>query len=318
MILVAHLFGTKMDMQPLVEFAAKHDLPLVEDCAQVYRAKEYRGHPQSDVSLFSFGPIKTATALGGGLLSFRNKQLADQVRVVTETWPTQSRWQFAKRVCKYMVLITLGTRFMYTIFAWCAKMLGKDHDKIIYASLRGFSGNFMTKIRHQPSIGLLRLLHRRTNDAGAAATASIISRRIEVAKEAIRCLTGIKRPGSETGSHSHWIFPILCATPEILDPLRNEMVAAGFDATRSATSLRVVEPPAGRAEVEPSRAREMLTRVLYIPIFEGVSPAEVQEMAAIVQRHNIVMTKHIVENDDEHSSRNSHAEKQTSLPSLTS
>jgi len=42
---------------------------LVEDCAQAFAGTQYYGYPQADVSLFSFGAIKSCTALGGAVTS---------------------------------------------------------------------------------------------------------------------------------------------------------------------------------------------------------------------------------------------------------
>ena len=71
-ILVAHLFGTHIDMVPIIELAKQHDLLVIEDCAQAFVGSAYAGHPDSDCALFSFGPIKTATALGGAVVPVRD------------------------------------------------------------------------------------------------------------------------------------------------------------------------------------------------------------------------------------------------------
>lgn len=63
-IVVAHLFGTRIDMEPILRIAQAHDLRVVEDLAQAFDGT-LAAHPQTDVALFSFGPIKTATAFGG-------------------------------------------------------------------------------------------------------------------------------------------------------------------------------------------------------------------------------------------------------------
>ena len=40
-LVIAHLFGTRLDLDPIVAFARKHNLLLVEDCAQVFDGKGY-------------------------------------------------------------------------------------------------------------------------------------------------------------------------------------------------------------------------------------------------------------------------------------
>ncbi|MEM8810525.1 MAG: DegT/DnrJ/EryC1/StrS family aminotransferase [Cyanobacteria bacterium P01_G01_bin.38] len=113
-ILVAHLFGSRMPMEPIVSFAQAHNLRVIEDCAQAYVGEQYRGHPESDVSLFSFGPIKTATALAGGILQFRDTSLCDAVRECQARWPIQSRLRFLNRILKYSLLMMLSYRATYS------------------------------------------------------------------------------------------------------------------------------------------------------------------------------------------------------------
>src|SRR4029079_9325611 len=77
-ILVAHLFGTHIDMGPIIELAKQHDLLVNEACAQVFSGTSYARHLDSDCALFSFGPIKTATALGGAVVRVRDAALGSR------------------------------------------------------------------------------------------------------------------------------------------------------------------------------------------------------------------------------------------------
>ncbi len=71
-VLVAHLFGTRQPIKPILDVARKHGLYVAEDCAQAFAGRHFTGDPAADVTMFSFGTIKTATALGGGLLCVRD------------------------------------------------------------------------------------------------------------------------------------------------------------------------------------------------------------------------------------------------------
>lgn len=115
-ILVAHLFGSRMSMEPVLGLARKHGLFVFEDCAQAFAGPEDLCPPQADVSMFSFGTIKTATALGGGVLCFRDPQLLDAVRRQQEPWPVRSRWHFLSRLLKYSLLMLLSYPLLYTLF----------------------------------------------------------------------------------------------------------------------------------------------------------------------------------------------------------
>src|SRR5205814_10141043 len=75
LLIVAHLFGGRADLAPLAEIATRHRLLVVEDCAQCLRGSEDLGDEQADVSLFSFGSTKTATALGGALARVGDRRL---------------------------------------------------------------------------------------------------------------------------------------------------------------------------------------------------------------------------------------------------
>ncbi len=58
-MVVAHIFGARFPVAPWAAAAAAHGLLLAEDCAEVFEGVEhYSGHPQADLSLFSFGSIK--------------------------------------------------------------------------------------------------------------------------------------------------------------------------------------------------------------------------------------------------------------------
>ena len=76
-VLIAHLFGNRIDLNPHIAIAREHNLLFIEDCAQAYAGPQFAGHREADVSMFSFGTIKTATALGGGVLHLRDRELCN-------------------------------------------------------------------------------------------------------------------------------------------------------------------------------------------------------------------------------------------------
>ena len=65
---VVHLFGAAADMEPLLEVARKHNVYLIEDCAQAHGA-EYNGKKCGTFGIagsFSFYPTKNLGAFGDG------------------------------------------------------------------------------------------------------------------------------------------------------------------------------------------------------------------------------------------------------------
>ena len=64
-ILPVHLYGQSCDMDPIIKIAEKHNLKIIEDCAQAHGA-EYKGKkvPISETGCFSFYPSKNLGAYG--------------------------------------------------------------------------------------------------------------------------------------------------------------------------------------------------------------------------------------------------------------
>jgi len=84
-ILVVHLYGQASNMGPVVEICKKHNLKLVEDCAQAHGAK-FNGQSVGsfgDVGCFSFYPSKNLGAFGdGGAITTDNKEIADTIKML--------------------------------------------------------------------------------------------------------------------------------------------------------------------------------------------------------------------------------------------
>ncbi len=84
-IVPVHLFGQIADMDPIMEIAGKHNLPVVEDAAQAIGA-EYKGRKAGSmghISCFSFYPTKNLGAAGdGGIIVTDSDELADKCRIL--------------------------------------------------------------------------------------------------------------------------------------------------------------------------------------------------------------------------------------------
>ena len=67
-IMVVHLYGLCCEMDPIVDIAEKHQLKLIEDCAQAHgsKYKDQLAGTFGDFGAFSFYPTKNLGALGDG------------------------------------------------------------------------------------------------------------------------------------------------------------------------------------------------------------------------------------------------------------
>lgn len=84
-IMVVHLYGKVCDMDPILAIAKKHNLKVIEDCAQSHGAK-YKGRLSGsfgDYAAHSFYPTKNLGALGdAGAVTTDNEELFNKIKVL--------------------------------------------------------------------------------------------------------------------------------------------------------------------------------------------------------------------------------------------
>ena len=120
--------------------------------------------------MFSFGTIKTATALGGGLIRVEDPILRQEMRRRQAQYEPQSRGAYLRRVCKYAGMKLLSARRLYGGFFAACRWLGQDPNRIVGNAVRGFAGpDFFRRIRRQPTAALLRMIRRRIQRFPSAA-----------------------------------------------------------------------------------------------------------------------------------------------------
>ncbi|MBE7537046.1 MAG: DegT/DnrJ/EryC1/StrS family aminotransferase [Opitutaceae bacterium] len=86
-IVPVHLYGQVADMDPILDVAKRHGIPVVEDACQAHGA-EYKGRragTMGELGCFSFYPGKNLGALGeGGGVTTQDAALAAKVRTLRE------------------------------------------------------------------------------------------------------------------------------------------------------------------------------------------------------------------------------------------
>ena len=81
-IIPVHIYEQPCDMNTIMEIANKHNLKVIEDCAQAHGAnyKSKRIGSIGDIGCFSFYPTKNFTTIEGGMIVTNYKKVADFVR----------------------------------------------------------------------------------------------------------------------------------------------------------------------------------------------------------------------------------------------
>ena len=275
-VVLTHLFGARIPVEPLLPVLADRRILLIEDCAQAFAGRDgYTGHARADVAMFSFGPIKTATALGGALFRVEDAELLRRMARIHAGLPAQRLRPFFGRLWKYLLLkLATGPRVWGVIARVCAAR-GVSYDTAIRRLSRGFGGknDFFAQIRRQPCTPLLALLRRRLEhfDAGA------LQRRRENGERLARLLSGrVPLAGTAAGPSSFWLFPVLSERkPLVISRLRS----SGFDASEH-HSLDLVPVRRGVPRGGHDGAHRLLDALMFVPAGAALPAREIARLAA--------------------------------------
>ena len=302
-ILVAQLLGSRLHLDEIIDFAKKHDLVVIEDSAQAFTGDDYRGHPESDVSMFSFGPIKTCCTTHGGMLRFKDKSILDSAKQIQAKQPIQNRWAFFARCLRYAYLKALSNRISYTVTMRLVYWAGCDNS-IVNKQVQSFRGSDPEHFRRQPSYPMLALLkHRLKTFKGES-----VKKRLAAAETVIKNMPGVRRPAQDAPFHSHWIFPVLSSDPqELVEHLRRK----GYDTTAGYSSFVVFDPPEGYEEFYPEEAKHAMDHVVYLPVYGGLSQRELENLGKAVAEFEAAQAEQERPKDLEPEPQVPHVEKVT-------
>ena len=102
-ILPVHLHGQPADMDPILEIAAAHGIPVIEDASQAHGAR-YKGRPVGSIGhigCFSFYPGKNLGACGeGGAVVTSDPGLERAVRLLRD-WGSERKYHHSLRGYNY-------------------------------------------------------------------------------------------------------------------------------------------------------------------------------------------------------------------------
>lgn len=284
-LVVAHLFGARPDMREVLDFARKHNLFVVEDCAQAWCEPHWRGNEQADASLISFGTIKTATALGGALCRVKESKILADMREIQIQEPIQPAKGIAFKFFKIAFLKVISTKIIFGVVTMLSKRFGKSVDDILGGATRGFSGDgLLHQLRQQPNAGTLKLLKYRLQTYDSRR----IKRRIERARLIITRL-GLEKSQPELldSQHTFWLFPFINDLPDALIEYLREH---GFDTTQRGR-LEIVPPPSDRPELRSPLATELLCQTVFLPCYSEMTDAAINQMCELILDFNANIPK---------------------------
>ncbi len=230
-------------------------------------------------AVFSFGPIKTATALRGAVLRVRDRAVLERMRAAHAQYPRATQGAFAKRIGKYSALKALTWRPVYSAFVRINRARGRPVDDVIQRTVRGFpGGEFFANIRHRPSTAMYSLLARRLERCDGAR----IAERARLGDELARAIGDVVLvPGMRAPLRTHWVFTVVA---ERADEFVALLRAEGFDGTRVATLTALPVPPS-RPDADPRESRSLVQSLVYLPLYPELGEATRARLARIVRKH---------------------------------
>ncbi len=269
MIVIAHLFGARMPLDDVIEVARKQKLLVVEDLAQGFSRVGDQGHPGSDIAMYSFGPIKTSTALGGAVIRIKSESLRLSMQEILDDDPVQSSFAFARRLVRFACIkLATGNR-VSAVIRGSLNACGYDFDSLANTVSRGFkSEKLLEQLRRQPATPLIRLLRRRWLNFKPER----IERRIVLGKLCDACLGKLT-----SASHTYWMYPIKSRDPEVL---HKRLRKADFDSTSLA---RMTAVPSQEARPAPINTHFLLKHLVILPWYPDLPENIAVEMAALVK-----------------------------------
>jgi perosamine synthetase len=272
-VLVVHLFGGRIDLRPVAEFARRHDLMLVEDSAQAFTGTDSLAPSGADVSMFSFGMIKTGTAVGGALVSVGDAELRSSMRKEQDGWPAQRKFGYAAKLAKAGGLAIFNDPRRFGVLYRLSRRLGLDLDSMINSSTRSFAAGeeLRARIRRRPTPALLAVLRRRLSQVDQ----DRVARRAAMGEELRAGLPeAYLHPGDELLRRTHWLFPVWAPDPAALVAALAE---AGIDVSTGTSNLVAV--PADDGSV-PERAGRLMSSIVYLPSYPELGEEGLERLLA--------------------------------------
>ncbi|MFO0629055.1 MAG: DegT/DnrJ/EryC1/StrS family aminotransferase [Polyangiales bacterium] len=282
-VVLAQLFGARVDLRPYREVCDARGVLLLDDDAQGFTGMpRLREGTVGHASLHSFGSIKTATALGGGLLRVRDAALRDRVREVMRGWPTQPSARYARKVASFLGLAGLRGPARYGAFARGVERNGSSLDAVITAAVKGFPAAtpeaLVHAIRTRPCAALCATLHA----ALAGFDEARIARRRDAGERTLRALAGVSVLGASMPDRTHWLFAVRVPDPDALvRTLRRE----GVDAARGTSTITALSAPPSRPDAHPVNCSAWPSEMVFLPAYPEVPEALRDHMADLVRAH---------------------------------
>lgn len=218
-IVVAHIYGKIINMQPIIDMAAQFGLIVIEDRAECFCGFDHVGHPSSDLVLFSFGVMKFYTSFGGGIGKVRDEETFKRMQSLYRTYPVQTHGMYFKKIFKYSILYSwLQVGFLPRFGMEVLKRFGVDYKALFVKLMRGFPNKMLEMIRWQPSTPLLATMLYRQRGFQLS---HFNQQKVKGQYFQQNLPEGFEPVGENAYMNNFWLFPVLVVSYVINSMLCN-------------------------------------------------------------------------------------------------
>ena len=286
LLLATHMFGHPCEMDELVEFADRHDLVLIEDCAHAL-GSQYKGRhvgTSGRVGVFSLSVLKLITTFGGGMITTNDDELAGAIREEIAGWKARGMHvESIKRFLKGMAL-DVGTRTLpFSLGAWPALRLARMVKPNVQQRM-------MTEVPHRcagrqkNTNSLMHAFQAILGQSQLQRVEQFIDKRRQVLEwldaelANVPAVTPLRR--SSHVSHNGMYYGILAERPE---ELSRYLFTKGIDSEtaeyRNCADLEIYRDFRGKCPA----ARDVERRILRLPNHPGLTQRDVRRIAAAIR-----------------------------------
>lgn len=267
-LLLAQLFGGRHDLSALAQEAHQHGLLVVEDAAQAFCGLPAADIAGVDVTLWSFGTLKTATALGGAIISVADPDLLARMRTLQASWPEQRRGAYLAKVARTVGLVVAQRPAVYGALDKIGAACGVSTDAVVRRLTRGFpardTARLLAALRQRPCAALLRFLTHRL----LRFDAQRLERRRAAGARVLAAL-GERAMGARMQRPSSWLVAARERSP---GDLRRPLLAGGFEISDASNVVAF-----GGAE-----ARRLIDGMVYVPAYPEMGESALGSLCALL------------------------------------
>jgi dTDP-4-amino-4,6-dideoxygalactose transaminase len=116
-IIVVHFAGLSCDMDEILKISRKYSIKVIEDCAHAIETKykNKQAGTLGDTGCFSFYSTKNITTSEGGMLTTKNKKLADRVNKLRLHGLSRDAWKRYSNIGKYKTYNIFEPGYKYNL-----------------------------------------------------------------------------------------------------------------------------------------------------------------------------------------------------------